>query len=214
MKIKVLFFNPIRERCHILYDETGKCAIVDPGMMNDNECGRLEKFIAENSLEPVLVLLTHGHFDHVAGCGFVLSKWNIPVYMNDLDRPVVESAEKACASMGIAGVVIKIPDTINIGGGDIVSFGNSSLSVMDSPGHTPGGVCFYSVKEKILFSGDSLFAGSIGRTDFPGGNYDDLMRSLGTVLASVDRDSAVYPGHGPETTVSEELNTNPFLNYM
>jgi Zn-dependent hydrolases, including glyoxylases len=211
-KIKVFYVNDLRECCYIIYDETSECVIVDPGMQTNDECRRIEKFIDENNLKPVKLLCTHGHFDHIMGNDFVVKKWNIPTYINVNDKKLLENAEKYFDMFGY-----KIPqpptNTIDLNDNDEVKFGNTILKVITSPGHTKGGVCFYCDKDNFILTGDSLFAGSIGRTDLPGGDYDELMESLLDKVVRVDKDARVLPGHGPETTIINELQNNPFLRY-
>lgn len=212
IQIKTFYLNDLRECCYILYDETKECVIVDAGCQNVNEQERIAKFIESNGLKPVKLLCTHGHFDHVMGNAFVTRTWNIPSYIHPADKGQMERAQQYCQMFGYT---IEQPplDTIDLEEGVPVKFGNSSLDVLYTPGHTRGGVCFYSAPDKFIITGDSLFAGSIGRTDLPGGDYDALMESLLTKICKVDPDSKVLPGHGPETTIIHELNTNPFLRY-
>lgn len=212
IEVKTFYVNDLRECCYVLYDQSKECVIVDPGMQTEAEQKRLVQFIESNNLKPVKLLCTHGHFDHVMGNAFVTRKWNIPTYIHPEDKGQLERAQQYCQMFGYN---IEQPplDTIDIHDGDVVSFGESSLNVIHSPGHTRGGVCYYSAPDKIILTGDSLFAGSIGRTDLPGGDYDALMESLLTKVTKVDPDSRVFPGHGPDTTISQELNTNPFLRY-
>jgi len=214
IKTKTFYFNDLRECTYVVWDETGECVIIDPGCQNDNERDRLRKFIETNNLKPVKLLNTHGHFDHVMGNAFVTKTWGVRTYINQLDKPQLE---RAYAYGEMFGYNIEQPpvDTIDINDGDTVGFGTSQLRVITTPGHTRGGVCFYTVEEgnKMVFAGDSLFAGSIGRTDLPGGDYDELMHSLLKKIVTLGGQYKVLSGHGPETTISHELATNPFLNY-
>lgn len=212
IQVKTFYLNDLRECCYILYDETGECVIIDPGCQTPNEQERIVKFIETNGLKPVKLLCTHGHFDHIMGNAFVTRKWNIPTYIHPEDKGQMERAQQYCQMFGYS---IEQPplDTIDLKEGTPVTFGNSSLEVLHTPGHTRGGVCFYSAPDKLIITGDSLFAGSIGRTDLPGGDYDMLMESLLNKICKVDPDSRVFPGHGPETTIAQELQTNPFLRY-
>ena len=212
IQVKTFYLNDLRECCYILYDETGECVIIDPGCQTPNEQERIVKFIESNGLKPVKLLCTHGHFDHIMGNAFVTRKWNIPTYIHPEDKGQMERAQQYCQMFGYS---IEQPplDTIDLKEGTPVTFGNSSLEVLHTPGHTRGGVCFYSAPDKIIITGDSLFAGSIGRTDLPGGDYDMLMESLLGKICKVAPESRVFPGHGPETTIGQELQTNPFLRY-
>ena len=211
---KTFYFNDLRECTYVVWDETGECVIIDPGCQSETEKERLKKFIENNKLKPVKLLNTHGHFDHVMGNAFVANTWGVKSYIHPLDKPQLE---RAFSYGEMFGYNIEQPpvDTIDIGDGDKINFGNSCLKVITTPGHTRGGVCFYTEEEgnRIIFSGDSLFAGSIGRTDLPGGDYDALMDSLLNKIVVLEGDYKVLPGHGPETTISHELATNPFLSY-
>jgi len=214
IKTKTFYFNDLRECTYVVWDETGECVIIDPGCQSDSERERLKKFIETNNLKPVKLLNTHGHFDHVMGNAFVVKTWGVKTYINPQDKPQLE---RAFSYGEMFGYSIEQPpaDTIDVTDGDKIEFGNSYLKVITTPGHTRGGVCYYTEEpeNKIVFAGDSLFAGSIGRTDLPGGDYDDLMNSLLKKIVELGDDYKVLSGHGPETTISHELSTNLFLRY-
>ncbi len=212
MQIKTFYFNDLRECTYVLWDETGECVIVDPGCYTDSEKSRLEKFIGENSLKPVKLLNTHGHFDHIMGNAFVAGRWNIKTYIHPEDKPHLE---RAVQYSNMFGYNVEQPslETVDLSEGDEIKFGNSALKVLETPGHTRGGVSFYSDNDKFIITGDALFAGSIGRTDLPGGDYDQLMESLLKKIIQVGDDFTVYPGHGPVTTIANEKSSNPFLRY-
>ena len=194
----------------VLWDETKEAVIVDPGCYTDTEKKRVERFIEDNSLKPVKVLLTHLHFDHVLGLDFVTKRWNIDTYLNPDDKEQAAFVPRFCEMMGY--VTPPLPEkTIDIHDGDIVRFGRSELKVIATPGHTRGGVCFYSKENNFLISGDTLFAGSIGRTDHPSGDYDALMKGIMTKLLPLGDNVEVLPGHGYLTTIGEERLKNPFL---
>ena len=212
IQIKTFYFNDLRECTYVLWDETGECVIIDPGCHSDSEKDRLMKFIDNENLKPVKLLNTHGHFDHIMGNAFVSAQWGLKTYIHIEDKPHLERAVKYSEMFGYT--VEQPPlDTIDLNEGDLISFGNSHLAVMETPGHTRGGVSFYNDQDKIVITGDALFAGSIGRTDLPGGDYDQLMSSLLEKLVKLGDDYKVYPGHGPMTTIGQELASNPFLRY-
>ena len=211
MKIKTFYFNPIRECCYVAWDETGTCVFIDPGCYGDRELQRLKDFVADNQLHPAKILLTHGHFDHILGVEDVARTWAIDAWIHPADHEQMVRSGEWCAQLRLAfkpysGTLHDIAD------GDIISFGETELKVIETPGHTQGGVCFLCEKEQVLFAGDTLFAGSIGRTDHPGGDYDQLIASIDRKLMSLDGDIKVLPGHGPATSIGYERATNPFLH--
>ncbi|MFA7034436.1 MAG: MBL fold metallo-hydrolase [Bacteroidales bacterium] len=210
IEIKTFYFNELRECCYIVWDQTKECVIIDPGCQTDNELGRLDTFMRDNLLKPVKILLTHGHFDHVMGLENVATKLDLPIYMHLNDMDQIKRAVQYCAMFGweIKEITHEIT---GIKDGETITFGASKLKVLHTPGHTQGGVCFYNKEQKVLFSGDTLFEGSIGRTDHPGGNYDQLMDSIYKKLRGLPLDTQVLPGHGEPTTIGTELKSNPFL---
>ena len=212
IQIKTFYFNDLRECTYLLWDHTGECVIIDPGCHSNSEKERLNKFITENSLKPVKLLNTHGHFDHIMGNAYVADNWNVQCFIHPNDKPQLERATKYCEMFGYR--IDEPPlNTTDIAEGDEITFGESSLKVIATPGHSRGGVSFYNQEQKIIFTGDSLFAGSIGRTDLPGGDYEELMDSLLNKVIKLGEDFTVYPGHGPSTTIGQELASNPFLRY-
>jgi len=208
--LKTFYFNDLRTCCYVLYDKSGECAITDPGCYTESEYNRLFKFIEENKLTPIMVLLTHGHFDHMMGCGILTKKWDIPIYMNTVD---ISQINRATSYGAYFGYIFDTPasEPVHLKDGDVITFGESSLKVRHTPGHSRGGVIYYNEKEHYVLTGDSLFAGSIGRTDLPEGDYDILMCSLKDIIMTLPPETDVYPGHGPATTIAAETNTNPFL---
>lgn len=208
LKILTFQFNPFSENCSLAYDETGDAVIIDPGFYNEKEASALYGKIAEKGLKPKMILLTHGHFDHIFGVKECADKYGIPVYMNQEDNYVIQ--HNFSSRFGL-----KEPDssftTEPLEDEQIIRFGNTEFKVIATPGHTSGGVCFYDEKDKALFSGDTLFAGSIGRTDHPTGDYDKLIVSVMDKLMGLPGDVTVFPGHGKNTTISDERTHNPFL---
>ena len=213
MEIKPFYFNELRECCYVAWDDTKECVIIDPGCGSDKEFGRLSGFVSDNALKPVAILLTHGHFDHVMGLEDAWRYWNVPVRANILDDIQIRNAPKYCTMLGLKSTPFT-GEIENVEDGDRIVFGNTVLEVIATPGHTQGGVCYYNRADAVLFSGDTLFAGSIGRTDHIGGDYDQLIGSISSKLMKLDSDVAVLPGHGPSTNIGYERTTNPFLETL
>ena len=209
--LKQFYLNELRECCYILSDETNECVIVDPGISSRSEQERIVKYISTNSLKPVKLLCTHGHFDHTMGNAFITETYSIPTYIHPQDRDLLTVTKRTCQMFGI---IVNDPplNTKDLKGGEDVTFGNTSLQVIHTPGHTHGSVCFYSPENKIVLTGDTMFAGSCGRTDLPEGDNEKMFNSLVNILVkTIKPDTAIYSGHGPNTTMTEELAHNPYL---
>lgn len=214
--IEYFTFNLFMERCSVLWDNDGNCAIADSGFSSANERDELYRFIENKKLIVKAILLTHGHFDHIYGVAEAARFYRVPVYMHSADEIIIKEANPAlCSTYGL-----KLPDDFSTSGdtqlhhvqeGDIIEVGNLRFEVIETPGHTPGGVCYLERTEKVLLSGDTLFAGSIGRTDNQWADYDALMSGIFTKLMELDGGITVIPGHGPETSIATERMTNPFL---
>ena len=195
--------GPYEVNCSILSD-CGKAWIVDPGQ----EPGRIAGLLSRKGLEPAAILLTHAHFDHIGAVPGLLEKFpGLPVYIGENDVAVISHPMN---QLPPDYPPIKKPEKLKaIGQADSIE-GLDQLEVIETPGHTPGGACYYLPKEKLLLSGDTLFAGSFGRTDLPGGDMATLVESLKKLTLLPD-DTLVIPGHGPHTTIGAEKRSNPFL---
>lgn len=208
--VRVLRFNAFGANCAIMWDKNRKCIITDPGFITGEERMQLYDEIIGNNLKPEAILLTHGHFDHIFGVRQLSEDFGIPVYLSPADRELTGRQGKEAAMFGLPE-----PDadfmTFNAEDGCTVTVGDMEFEAIATPGHTPGGICWYNRKDKLLISGDTLFAGSIGRTDMQGGDYDALMNSIFTRLMVLDGDVDVIPGHGGCTTIADERQKNPFL---
>ncbi len=213
LKIKLLVLNPFQVNTFILYDSTKECVIIDPACYDDAEKIALEEFIEEEKLQPKFALNTHGHIDHILGNNFVTEKYNIPLKVHKDTLFFIERSKEYGQTFGFEIQDQVKPSTL-IEDGDILTFGQQQLKAILVPGHANGSLCFYHEKEKKLFCGDVLFKGGIGRTDLPTGNYDKLIKNINEKLLTLPEDVVVYPGHGPETTINEEKNSNPFLTRM
>ena len=211
--VKQFYFNPLRECTYIVWDESSEAVIIDPGCHTASEEERVVRFIAEKELKPVAMLLTHGHFDHVMGVDFVDKKWHLPLYMNRTDVTHMLKAAEQCRFFRIPASFADESrlDIKQVSDGDSIKFGNTKIEVLATPGHTAGGVCYYISESGLLFSGDTLFEGRIGRTALEGGNFPQLIESIQTKLLVLPDAVKVFPGHGYATTIEEEKAHNPYL---
>jgi len=210
LQLKLFTFNPFYENMYLLYDETKECVIIDPGCYEPEEKEELFNFIKQEGLKPVKLLNTHCHIDHVLGNKFVFSSYGLKPEIHPLELAVLKFAVPYGARYGI--IVEESPEPIiNLKEGDEIHFGNSQLEIIFAPGHSPGSVCFYCKEEGILIGGDVLFRQSIGRTDLPGGDHEQLLRSIRKNIFVLPDDTIVFPGHGEETTLGFEKKNNPYL---
>lgn len=212
MKIETFVFNPIMENTYLLIDEGSKeCVIIDAGCYHDTEKVRLSSFIENGGLKLVRVLNTHLHLDHCFGNRYLAERYGVLPEASEADEFLLPIMKSHCRSFGIP----LNEDYQKLGGylkeGDVIRFGESELSVIEVPGHSPGGLAFYCKADNVLFSGDSLFQGSIGRTDLDGGDFESLIHSLTKKITTLPTDTVVYPGHGGTTTIGDELQYNPYL---
>ena len=206
-------FNALQTRCTVIWDEKGSCAIFDPGYGQDAEKEELVAFIESKRLIPAAIILTHGHFDHIYGLADLSSTYSLPIYMDMKETYSFEHTNPyVCGNYGLPLPQLPgIEAFVGTKEGDIIEVGDLRFEVIETPGHSVGGLCFLERNGKLLVSGDTLFAGAIGRTDHPGGDYDILMQSIFTKLLHLDGDITVIPGHGPCTDIATERMTNPFL---
>ena len=210
MKIACLTFNPIQENTYLLWDDTSECVVIDAGNSSPREDAALDDFIARHGLKPVLAANTHGHFDHTLGVEHLKQRYGIPFALSSKDRFLVDNAATSGSVFGVR--IGAMPSTnIDLEQQQEIRFGQTLLQILRTPGHTPGHVAFYEPESKSLFTGDTLFRESIGRTDLPGGDYSWIMRSILDVIVPLGEVVRVYPGHGPETTIGHELLYNPFI---
>ena len=210
IQIKLLLFNELRVCCYVLWDETKEAILIDPGCYSRSEQERLKRFVVQEGLKPRCIVNTHAHFDHVMGNAFVCYQWRIKTYIHPAEQYTLENTDRYCRLFNVE--IEKPPvDTIPLQEQEPLCFGNSMLQVLETPGHSPGGICLYAPLDEFLITGDTLFAGSIGRTDLPGGDFDLLMNSIQKKLFPLDASLRVLPGHGYETTLGYERLHNPFL---
>ena len=210
IKIKKFTFNPVRENTYVLFDETNDCVIIDPGMYDSEEQNEFHRFIKDNNLNPVLLLNTHCHYDHVFGNKFVFDNWGLKPQFHQGELSVLQAIPGYVPQMGLHYELSPEPEVFLAETGT-VSFGNSVLELIFAPGHSPAHLCFYAREDNFLIGGDVLFYNSIGRTDLPGGNHAQLISNIKNNLFILPDDCEVYPGHGPATTIGFEKLHNPFL---
>jgi len=203
--------NPYQENTYILYDGTGECAIIDPGMENGREQNVVVNFIRDHKLKPVLLLNTHCHIDHVLGNKFIFDQYGLKPQFHEGELGMLEAVISYAPGMGIRYEPSPVPEVFLPETGS-VKFGNTELTLIFAPGHSPAHLCFYDKDANLLVGGDVLFRNSIGRTDLPGGNLTQLLNNIEQKLFTLPEDCTVYPGHGPHTTIGFEKQTNPFLN--
>jgi hydroxyacylglutathione hydrolase len=210
MNIKEFVFNPFQENTYVLYDETLECVIVDPGCYDAEEEKQLEGFITKNNLKPVALLNTHCHIDHIFGNQFVASKYNLQPLIHEKEVAMLDAGTAVAEMYGL--VYYPSPEgLVQLKDNGEINFGNTGLKMIFAPGHSPGSICFYNENEEKLIGGDVLFQLSIGRTDLPGGDSIQLLKSINERLFTLPDDVIVFPGHGPQTTIGYEKMCNPFL---
>ena len=203
-------FGPFQENSYVLYDETRECVIIDPGNNTASEDKKLSDFISENNLIVKRLILTHGHIDHINGNKYVFDTYGLLPEVHQSDVYFIEKHLSSATMYGLPAQQSPMPKTY-LKEGDVIEFGNSKLQTIHTPGHSPGSITFYNVEQKFMIAGDVLFYGSIGRTDLPMGNMDDLISSIKNKLFNLGDDMKVYNGHGQSTTIGFEKLHNPFL---
>lgn len=210
MELAIFAFNPFQENTYILYDDTNECVIVDPGCSNPEERKLLVDFIDEKKLKPVRLINTHCHIDHVLGNKYVSEKYNLDLEIPQGEQEVLDSCEMVSKMYGIPYEKSPSPKHYLIDNEEI-TFGNTILTSISTPGHSPASLSFFNKESNILIAGDVLFYESIGRTDLPGGNMETLLLSIKSRVLTLGDDVLVFPGHGPKTTIGHERVNNPFL---
>lgn len=210
-QIECFTCNPYQENTYLLYDDSAECAIIDPGMYTGDEQNQVLKFIAENKLKPVLLLNTHCHIDHVLGNKFIYDTYGLLPQFHKGEEIVLNAVVSYAPQMGIRYEVSPLPEEYLAESG-VISFGETELELIFSPGHSPAHLCFYNKADRFLIGGDVLFYQSIGRTDLPGGDHDLLLKNIREKLFMLPDDCRVFPGHGPATTIGFEKQFNPFLS--
>jgi hydroxyacylglutathione hydrolase len=211
--VQKFVFNPMEENTYLLWNEKANAIIIDPGCYFTTEQETVEKFIKNKNLKPVQLINTHCHLDHVFGIKWITKTYHLELFIHPAEEKVLEFAPATGMMWGFGYDVykgrfhfLKQADSINID--------EDKLEVIFTPGHSPGSICFYCSEQNFLIGGDVLFRESIGRTDLPGGNHQQLLNSIQKQLFVLPDETIVYPGHGPETTIGHEKKYNPFLNEL
>ena len=210
LTVQTFTFSPIQENTYVLYNQERECIIIDPGCYYDEEKETLAAFISDNNLKPLKLVNTHCHLDHIFGNQFVFERFGLEPHFHPKDEPMFKLAPSSGLMYGLPfdmynGTVHYLKE------GETLELGKDVMHILLTPGHSPGSLSFYAPNDKFVISGDALFNGSIGRTDLPGGDYDQLINAIKTQLLTLPDETIVYSGHGPSTTIGEEKRTNPFL---
>ena len=208
MNIKRIVFNPLRENTYLVWDDTKECIVIDAGNMSAAENRTLSDIIAAEGLKPVMAVNTHGHFDHTGGVKFVVEEFGAKFACSKKDDFLM--SKEPSSMYGLQCNPVPEVD-IDLDTLDTLEFGNTTLRVIKTPGHTPGHVSLFHEKSKSLFTGDTLFRESIGRTDLPGGDYSWIMKSILENIVPLGDDVAIYPGHEDSSTIGHEVLYNPFV---
>jgi glyoxylase-like metal-dependent hydrolase (beta-lactamase superfamily II) len=213
MDIYKFVFSPIEVNTYVLADQSGKCAVIDCGCLDENEFKIFTDFIMAKKLEPILLLNSHCHFDHIFGNGMFLEKYNLGAYCHPDEEM---NRTNAVIYAGFFGLTMDNPPEPAgfLTDGQTVSFGSEILVALHVPGHAPGSLAFYNKKNGVIFTGDALFSGSIGRTDIPGGDHSILIDSIKSKLFVLPPETVVYPGHGETTTIGMEMKSNPYFGKL
>ena len=211
MQIVKFVFNPIQENTYIVWDESKECIIIDAGNMSAREDCVLADFIEEQGLKPVLAVNTHCHFDHILGVEFLKMTYGVPFAASSADLDLLKNGRASGAMFGMDLGALPESIDIDLATTEEVKFGNTTLRVIATPGHSKGCVSLLHEESKSLFTGDTLFRESIGRTDLPGGDYPTIMRSILKQILPLGDEVVVYPGHGDKSNIGHESMYNPFV---
>ena len=210
LSLYTLTFNPLQENTYILAAENNECWIIDPGCYERQEQTELFELIASKQLTPVKIINTHCHVDHVLGNAVVKRKYNIPLLIHPIEEHYLRAVVTYASNYGFAAYEPAEPD----GFLDVkvpMKLGDHEIQLLFVPGHSPGHIALYNKEQNLCIAGDVLFRQSIGRTDLPGGNHEQLLQAIRTQLFTLPGETVVYPGHGPSTTIEFEKRYNPFF---
>ncbi len=213
LNLKKFKFNDFQENTYLLYNDEGYGIIIDPGCYYKQEQDELKSFIAENDITIKRLIMTHSHIDHILGCYFVSKEYGVIPEVHAEDLQTFEAVKTYADVYGFKNYTEASTPKTSLKEGELIKFDDDNeLEIRFVPGHAPGHVVFVNHQDKYVINGDCLFMGSIGRTDLPGGNHEQLLASIRRELFSLPDDYKVYCGHGPETTIGYEKQHNPFLS--
>ncbi|WP_447641089.1 MULTISPECIES: MBL fold metallo-hydrolase [Chitinophagaceae] len=210
LKLYSFTFSPFQENTYLLANENRDAILIDPGMFFDEEKVQIQSFIEKENLHPIQILLTHAHLDHVFGLKWAAEQYQLEPYLHANEQVILENAKNAGAKYGLdfddyKGTVHFLSEE------NTIKLGENELNILFVPGHSPGSIAFYNAAHNLLIAGDTLFQESIGRTDLPYGNHEELISHIKSKLFTLPDETKVYPGHGPHTTIGHEKRTNMFL---
>lgn len=210
LQLKTFTFNPFQENTYVLYNDEKEAIILDPGCYENHEKNELTNFIEQENLQVTMLINTHCHIDHVLGNAFVKRKYNVPFLIHKKELPVLKSVITYASNYGFpAYEEAEVTDYLDEQ--KILLLGKEVIKLLFVPGHAPGHLVFYHEDSKICIGGDTLFQGSIGRTDLPGGDHQTLLEAIKKEMFALPEETKVYPGHGPMTTIGYEKENNPFV---
>lgn len=212
MKATKFTVNPFGENTYLVWNEnTHHAIIIDPGMMQEHERNVVLRFLADNGLVLQLVLITHIHIDHVASARWLAEQFGVKVAASPLDLPLAQQLPAQAQHFRLRVDIDVLAIDHELRHGDVIMLDDEPINVFEMPGHSPGGLAFYAPDSALVFTGDSIFEGSIGRTDLQGGNIDALLASIRDNIMTLPPETVIAPGHGPTTTVADERDYNPYL---
>lgn len=212
IKVIRLVYNHFQVNTFLVVDvDTNETVVIDPTFLTDDERSGFKEYVEKNNLKLVDAVVTHAHIDHIQGVKWLLDNFGIGYKMSEAGMNLFDAREQSALMFQMEWKGFQPPVSF-LKEGDVIRFGESTLRVVDTPGHADGSICLINDDEKMVFTGDLLFKGSIGRTDLPGGDYDLLMKSLNDKVLCLDDETTVYPGHGPRTTIKLEKQSNPFFD--
>ena len=210
LSVKQFTFSPIQENTYVVYNDTGECCIIDPGCYSSIERNQLKDYILSTGLAPKYLLNTHCHLDHVFGNRFIAETFGLKLHLHPLEEAVLAFAPMSGVRWGLPFDNYE-GELVFIDKHSVIRLGSDAFSILETPGHSPGSICFYCKEQSFMISGDVLFEDSIGRTDLPGGDYDTLIQSIKSQLFLLPDETVIHPGHGRSTTIGREKQHNPFF---